>query len=201
MSERKARALVRIARASAGCPELGRAFAGGALSWIQAQILLRLLLLPECAPFRAAWVARAARVSVRRLEDEVDAALASGDYSLERQTCARPTDPNTPSPANASRAEDARFFFTMPRDVTRLFRAVACSVRRALERRVERPVTEGEAVGWMFDHAFASWGADDPRVRHEHRVFERDGWRCTVPGCSSYLLRYAAAECLEVAGS
>jgi hypothetical protein len=24
------------------------------------------------------------------------------------------------------------------------------------------------------------------KVRREHHVFERDGWRCTVPGCSSY---------------
>ena len=23
-------------------------------------------------------------------------------------------------------------------------------------------------------------------MRREHRVFERDGWRCTVPGCTSY---------------
>jgi hypothetical protein len=189
MSERKARALVRIARAAAGCPELGEAFAGGTLSWIQAQVLLPLLALPECAPFRVGWVARAARVSVRRLEDEVDAALARGDCSPERQTCARATGPDTPSTptrGDAPGAETARFFFAAPRDVARLFRAVACSVRRALERRVARPVTEGEAVEWMFDHAFESWGANDPRIRREHRVFERDGWRCTVPGCSSY---------------
>jgi len=189
MSERKARALVRIARAAAGCPELASAFGSGALSWIQAQVLLPLLVLPECAPFRAAWVARAARISVRRLEDEVDAALATGACSTERQTCAQPTDPDTPSPADPSEpgvVERARFFFTAPRDVARLFRAVACSVRRALEPRVGRPVTEGEAVEWMFDHAFESWGANDPRIRREHRVFERDGWRCTVPGCSSY---------------
>jgi hypothetical protein len=24
------------------------------------------------------------------------------------------------------------------------------------------------------------------QVPRDHRVFERDGWRCTVPGCSSY---------------
>jgi hypothetical protein len=47
-------------------------------------------------------------------------------------------------------------------------------------------VTEGQALEWMLDHAFATWGADDPEVRREHRVFARDGWRCTVPGCSSY---------------
>jgi hypothetical protein len=38
----------------------------------------------------------------------------------------------------------------------------------------------------MFDHALEAWGANDPRVRREHRVFARDGWRCTVPGCTSY---------------
>jgi hypothetical protein len=38
----------------------------------------------------------------------------------------------------------------------------------------------------MFEHAFASWGANQPRIAREHRVFERDGWRCTVPGCTSY---------------
>jgi hypothetical protein len=216
MSERKARALVRIARLGAACPELEAAFARGALSWIQAQVLLPLLVLPESAPHRAAWVARAGQVTVRRLEDEVDAALAAGDLRPERQTCAQPRDPATPSPPadpdlDAQQAahgalpaangalpaahdgnprtppvERARFFFAAPHDVARLFRAVACSVRRALEPRLGRPVTEGEAVGWMFDHAFASWGANDPRVRREHRVFERDGWRCTVPGCSSY---------------
>lgn len=190
ISERKARALVRIARVAAACPELRSAFGAGALSWIQAQILLPLLMLPDCAPFRADWVARAARISVRRLDDEVDAALASGNPAPDRpacwQTCAQPTEPGTPSPASPSPAESARFFFTAPRDVARLFRAVACSARRVLERHADRPVSEGEAVGWMFDHAFESWGANDPRIRREHRVFERDGWRCTVPGCSSY---------------
>jgi hypothetical protein len=95
-------------------------------------------------------------------------------------------DPGALCAARAGEEESARFFFAAPRDVARLFRAVACSVRRALERRASRPVTEGEAVEWMFDHAFESWGANGPRVRRAHRVFERDGWRCTVPGCSSY---------------
>jgi hypothetical protein len=35
----------------------------------------------------------------------------------------------------------------------------------------------------MFDHCTATWWRRTPR---EHRVFERDGWRCTVPGCTSY---------------
>lgn len=31
-----------------------------------------------------------------------------------------------------------------------------------------------------------AWGVrTDPAWRRQHRVFERDGWRCRVPGCSS----------------
>jgi hypothetical protein len=38
----------------------------------------------------------------------------------------------------------------------------------------------------MLDHAFLAWGGDESRVRAARRVFARDGWRCTLPGCSSY---------------
>jgi len=35
----------------------------------------------------------------------------------------------------------------------------------------------------MFLHCIDTWRPH--RVPREHRVFERDGWRCTVPGCTS----------------
>jgi hypothetical protein len=70
--------------------------------------------------------------------------------------------------------------------VARLFRATVCSARRWIERRTGRPTTAGQAVGALFEHALASWGANDARVASEHRVFARDGWRCTAPGCTSY---------------
>ena len=38
----------------------------------------------------------------------------------------------------------------------------------------------------MLSHALATWEAEQGRTRAAHRVFERDGWRCTVPGCSSH---------------
>lgn len=44
----------------------------------------------------------------------------------------------------------------------------------------------------MLDHATEAWdvwghrAGGTRRVPAEYRVFERDGWRCTVPGCSSY---------------
>ena len=45
--------------------------------------------------------------------------------------------------------------------------------------------TAGQALGAMLDHALSSWGALDGKVPARHRVFDRDGWRCAVPGCTS----------------
>jgi len=60
------------------------------------------------------------------------------------------------------------------------------AARRISQRATGRLPSEGAAIEWMFDHAFEAWGLKDRRVPREHRVFERDGWRCTVPGCTSY---------------
>jgi hypothetical protein len=193
MSARKARALRRIGRAAAGCPELGAAFRSGRLSWVQVQAILPILwICPSKAP-RARWIEFAAQVSVRRLQDEVDHALGQGVSDPPRQMCAETKDaegtPATGGPADAESPpvrEDAQFFFHAPPDVARLFRAVVCSVRRCLERATGRLPSQGAAIEWMFDHAFESWGANDRRIPREHQVFERDGWRCTVPGCSSF---------------
>ena len=70
------------------------------------------------------------------------------------------------------------------RDVVRLFRTALCTVRRRIEAEAGRLPTAGEALDAMLDHAFAAWGVDE-KVPARHRVFERDGWRCAAPGCSS----------------
>lgn len=198
MSPRKAWALLRLERACSAAPALREAWRGGQLSWVQAHALVPIVLAEGAERWHAEWIERAVRVSVRRLEEEVEAAVAlcdvdpaafeatgglqmcapgtaAGGVHDRLQTCARATGP----------AETARFFFTAPSDVARIIRAVLCSVRRHLERAGGRPATEGEAAEWMFDHVLEAWGANE-RVRREHRVFERDGWRCTVPGCSSF---------------
>jgi len=189
LSARKVRALVRLDRAGDRCPALREAFRDGRLSWVQAHALVGLLALPEAAPLPGAWVAWAERVTVRRLHEDVDTALeaaARGEppgppdhptCQTSRQTRADHRDAEeTPTLAE----ETARLFFSAPIEVARLLRAVVCSVRRGLE------CSEGAAWGWLFDHALDSWGANDPGVRREHRVFARDDWRCTVPGCTSY---------------
>jgi len=185
ISPRKVRALVRLDRAGDRCPALREAFHEGRLSWVQANAVVGLLSLPEAAPFREGWVAWAERVTVRRLQEDGDSAL---EAAARGEAPAPPGNPSwqtraehrgdeaTPAPAE----ETARFFFSAPVDVARLLRAVICSVRRRLD------CSEGAAWGWLFDHALEAWGANDPKIRREHRVFARDGWRCTVPGCTSY---------------
>ncbi len=78
MAPRKAQALLRLERVATLCPPLREAYRRGRLSWVQAHVLVPLLALEHAFPWRAAWVAHAQRVSVRRLEDDVDRAIASG---------------------------------------------------------------------------------------------------------------------------
>jgi hypothetical protein len=211
MSPRKARALRRLERLGDGCPALRRAFREGRVSWVQAQVLAPLLTLRgegQGGRWQEAWLELAGRVTVRALEERVGAALAlreadpaaweRGRGEPERcgrelrvsekgveeiaagewQTCARARE----------RAEGVRIQVVAPREVARLFRAVLSTLRRAVERRTGRLPGEGEAFEAMLDHALESWGADDPwlrrHLRTHYQVFERDGWRCTVPGCS-----------------
>jgi hypothetical protein len=179
---------VRLDQAGERCPTLREAFQEARLSWVQANALVGLLSLPETAPFRAGWVAWAEQVTVRHLYEDVDAALEAAARDSPPCPPDHPTYPSWQTRAQdtgeeetpGAAGETTRFFFSAPRDVARLCRAVVCSVRRRLE------CSEGAAWGWMFDHALEAWGANDPRVRREHRVFARDGWRCTVPGCTSY---------------
>jgi hypothetical protein len=184
MAPSQARALVRVARAGRVFPPLRAAFAAGRISWVQAHALIPLLFEAAAARHRAAWLAHAARVSVRRLRDDVERALALGDFALpESEFIALQTGANP-----RSRADSVRLFFAASDDVAHLFRATLAMVQRRIERIRGRPSSASEALDAMLEHALAVWGAYPPlaTVAREHRVFARDGWRCTVPGCSSY---------------
>jgi len=211
ISPRKARALLRLERAVRMCPELGRAYRTGELSWVQAQTLLPVLVLDDGERWQSGWIVRAGRVSVRRLEDDVERALVmretepsvwqvSGGLPPEdgspgcartpdRQTCDGPTaSDRPPAPPPGAEREDARLFVTAPCEVTRLFRATLCTVRRRIESLTGRSVSDGAGFEAMLDHVMETWGRTDQTAaeKRRHRVFERDGWRCTVPGCSSF---------------
>ena len=120
---------------------------------------------------QAGWLAHAEQVSVRRLEEDVERGSIDGAQTGAHSTAAGETLP---------------LVFTAPADVARLFRAVLGTVQRRIERRERRTASESEALDAMLEHCFETWGVLGSKVRREHRVFERDGWRCTVPGCTSY---------------
>ena len=75
MSAGKARALLRLERVGDVCPELRHAYRRGRLSWVKAQCLVPLLHLDLDGEWRPVWVAWAERVTVRRLEADVERAL------------------------------------------------------------------------------------------------------------------------------
>ena len=78
---------------------------------------------------------------------------------------------------------------TAPRRVARAFRQVLCAVRLALERATGRLPSEAEGFEALVDHALRAWQVEDRWLKHHTRrrleVFERDDWRCAVPGCTS----------------
>jgi hypothetical protein len=209
LSPRKARSLLRLERAARRAPALRRAWRGGRLSWVVAHTLMPVALAPE-APL-AAWIAWAGRTTVRRLEEDVERALAIHERDPRG---AFPPPPlasrNRPTgaPPTASRAEDtphaepesARLFWSLPRPAARFFRAVLCTVRRHLERQTGRLPTPGQAFEAMLDHALESWGHPEAQGKREYRVFARDGWRCAVPGCTSYRNLHDHHVCFRSAG-
>ncbi len=105
--------------------------------------------------------------------------------SGKREIGAPPRESRGDTLPRLEREETCSVRFFGPADVVQLFRAVLCTVRRRMESDIGRLPTEGEALGAMLDHVLSSWGALDTKVAARHRVFERDGWRCTVPGCTS----------------
>jgi hypothetical protein len=173
MSPRKARALLRLERACALAPALGEAWRSGRITPSQSQVLVPLMLAAGSEPFHFAWVERAAGVTVRRLEDDVEHALASGSFDPALL-------PELPEGvqigAKETRPETDIWVANVPADIGRLFRACLGSLARRLNS------GPGAALEAMFDHCIDTWRCPTPR---EHRVFARDGFRCTVPGCTS----------------
>ena len=199
MSPSKARALLRIERAGDACPELRASFREGRLSWAKAQCLLPLVRLDidgvGAPDWRARWVAWAERVTLRRLEADVERALllrAGHGTAFERclEEPARAQDP-IPEAEQQMCALDLdveateRLDWRVPRDVAVLFGAVREAVRGRLRAETGRPVSDSDAFAALLEHALATWTLRDPSRPRPDPVFERDGYRCAVPGCTS----------------
>jgi hypothetical protein len=162
---------------------------------VKAHCLLPLLLLDIPGEWRPCWIAWAERVTVRRLEADVERALLlrAGHHeawqrckfaperaqqaiaSSERQLCAPDVDIEATQ----------QLAWRLPVDVAALFCAVRETLRVRLEAQRGRFVFDGELLGGLLDCALVAWTARDPGARRPDPVIERDGYRCAVPGCSS----------------
>jgi hypothetical protein len=215
MDPTRARALVRLERAAVQSEAFARAYRTGTLSWVKAGVLVPLVSADPLGRFMEKWVTWAGQVTVRRLRDDVEWALAleetdsaafrrSGglppearepDGAWDREIGAPPRDSGGDllppvereigAPPREATEETCSVRFIGPAEVVQLFQAVLCTVRRGMERDIGRLPTAGEALAAMLDHALSSWGALDGKVAARHRVFDRDGWRCAVPGCTA----------------
>jgi hypothetical protein len=182
-SLRTARALLRLERACLVSAPLREAWRSGRLSWCQAQALAGLAELAHAGPWMAAWVERAGRVTLRRLEDDLEHALATGEldpaalpaYPAGVQIGASPIGPKASVPTRLGG----------PASVVRLFRATLATVQRRIERAEGRASSRAEALTVMIDHVEDAWGKHR-RVPRKYAVLARDGWRCAAPGCTSY---------------
>jgi hypothetical protein len=193
LSSRKAWAILKVERTAHRAVEFARSYEDGRLSWVRA-----LTLLPVLDPENAgAWVARATSVTVRRLADEVSWVLEARDalgpcVSLDPPPLDSDLSPalvrpaarecQNPSPwpglqIGARREEvcDAEVRFVGPASVVALLRDALDAFARPDEPR-------WAALEHVLRHVIAYWEAT-PRYRDP--IFERDGWRCSVPACSS----------------
>jgi hypothetical protein len=174
-SMRKVRALVALERRGFTCPDLLDAYRAGRLSWLRA-----LTVLPVVSEATsAAWLGRAQAVTLRRLGDEVDWALAGRDglepaappppdadlRAQPRQMCS----PGTWAPC------DAHVAFIGPAAVVALLRTAVAAFSGAAD-------APWQGLERLLRHVTAEW---EGQPRHRDPVFARDGWRCTVPACTS----------------
>jgi hypothetical protein len=186
------RELRRVERAAWRSPAFARAYRSGELTANQATALVPLVATDMAERWVEAWVARAGEFTLRRLKDDVEQALLvyETDYQRWLRTGGLPEDEDESGegiPSGDEQRMSAKH--TEPREtravqlilnaeVARLFRAVVCSVRRRMERSEGRLPTEGEALEAMLEHVLTAWGDQNEKVRKEHAIFARDGWRC-----------------------
>lgn len=192
-SPRKVWSLLAIEREiSRCCPQLRDAWREDRISHLAACALLPVV----SEKHGDAWIRRAGEVTLRRLVDEIAWALDYGDRNGHFDRPAPPpldADVRIDGSASVDEAEvqmrahgDADCSGMKPRGAIR----VACQVPVSIAALVELAIWQlrtGSEPRWrtferMVAQALLEWMA---APRHRDPIFERDGWRCSVPGCSS----------------
>ena len=194
ISSRKAWSLIAIERASwRSCLALREAWSLGRISHLAAAAILPVL----SERHGCAWVQRAGEVTLRRLHDEVAWALDHGDRHPALEPPAPPAaDANVRADTAGDvsteevqmRAHDpARDDTSMgPCGPVRLTFRVPLAVAALVETTLWLVARDAEPQWRTFERVVAlailEWSS---QPRHRDPVFERDGWRCAVPACSS----------------
>jgi hypothetical protein len=204
MCTRKARALVAIERARRRtCSRITEAYRSGLLSWHRCLVLLPVLTERTAD----AWIERAQQVAARRLADEVMWSHMACDAGVELETMPPPlharldadfgsfvhfrgsfetesagtglesagAEFGSASTGLESALLDAEIRYRAPITVAGMFRSAVFARRRPGE-----PVWMG--LMRLLAHVRTFWMAVP---KHHDPIFERDGWRCAVPACSS----------------
>ena len=131
--------------------------ARGRINGSQVHTLVPLVLAPGSEPLHAAWIGRAAEVTVRRLEDGVEHALAT-DVLAPMLLPDLPAGVQIGAEHRGGEETDV-WVANLPAEVARPFRACLCSVARRLN------TSQSRALEAMFDHSIASWWVLTPRAR------------------------------------
>jgi hypothetical protein len=199
---RKARGLLALTRAgTAGSAALIVAYREGDISWLRA-----LTLMPIVDALNApAWLQRAREVTLRRLRDEVDWALDQLDRGVVGRSPAPPPDDadlsqHRAAPAVGQSSHEAKWQIGN----SALGAEAGVDGCNALPPMTEIEIRGPASVLALFASAIDAFGLPfesrwcrlerlllhvrhewESQSRHRDPVFERDGWRCAVPACSS----------------
>jgi hypothetical protein len=197
IAPRTARCLMAAERVASTSPALAAAYHAGELSWLQT-LTLAPVVAHVPAQIAVDWVARAGRVTLRRLTDEVAWVLArrdtgepgpypppplDGELRREqyRQIGARSAD-SAEDPGAASWPElvAAEITFTGPASIVALLQT-AIGAFAAMPYGSSPPEPRWRGCERLLRHVQATWLA---LPRHPDPIFARDDWRCAVPACS-----------------
>ena len=190
---RRAWLLIALERRLVMLPGIAGAYRSGALSWVKASALAR--VSTEVSEQR--WLRLAAAVTVRRLLEEVALAEtgasprgprgldADGRVQLSTPTRGPAGTPPADIPAAGQAPEPGprtRIRFWAPHEVASLWHEALAICRL----RAGRPLDDWECIQSILASFLDTWCVRaDPAWRRRYRIFERDGWRCRVPGCTS----------------
>jgi hypothetical protein len=115
-----------------------------------------------------------------RIAEVATAASARGWLTLARSVTLRRLEEEASIGAPAC----THISFLAPREAGIVFLAAVAQARARLSRGERRRVPASAALVWMLEHAIASWTEQGAQF-DDYADFTRDGFRCTIPGCTA----------------